>query len=855
MPHQIERIIAAFESSVWAMQEEKLTQIAAFLDQRANADLADFSSVRAAFVPKEGPEIFRDTDGTRLDVDGIRILPLFGVLTARANMISSFSGGTSMEIFGQHFRVALADDSVKTILIHVDSPGGEAQAVSELSQLIRSSRGVKRIVSFTEGVMASGALWIGTAADVVVATKSAQVGSQGVFRLHSENSKAAEEAGVKRTVIRAGENKIAANGIEPLTDKSRASLQKLVNAMNEMFVADMALNRGVTEEFVLDRFGRGSVFFASEARERGLVDDVLLFEEFIDQERRLNANHTVVSTGGSRQMQISQRVKAALFANGCIESMEACDEVCVAYLRALTKARNVKLEDQSDDNLVRMVAIEELPDNWGSSRMLALEHSATLTAGIDAHGNEYVAAVTEPIRSAAIAEERTRIAEITAIGTTLGISDTEVLAAHTQNLTVDKAREKFNEILANANQGVSLVPGDASIDKLTLGVTGVLVDRSGFPDKVSQEEREYGYSLVDCSLIEIAKASLQTHGLRPSGDRQTDARAWLALGTGQGGARVRLVDGPGGLVHKLAVADDPVVSRRGDFPDALSNLMGRMLDIGYAQAPQTFQVYTKSIPDLPDFRPKTFLETAIFQELDVMGEDDPHQQLKFENAIKAVIEVVRYGNKIGLTIEMVVDDDLGVFSTQLQTLASAAGDTIDNSCRTMLTSNPVMLDGTAMFTAGRGNLVASGAVPSSTSAKEHRRLHRLIKGYGSTRPQNRPPTTALVPAKLEEDALQTFTFFGDPKVANTDSAINTHRGTITPTIDSMLDDFDADAWYTFTDTRLAPLAKAHLRGAGGERGTRSTWSDPDTGSRYVALDMTLGLTPLNFRGAVLNPGV
>lgn len=848
MPHQIDRIIGAVEGATWAMTEPKLREMLAVIELRAVEGFEDYSTIRQAFAPRLGPEMFRSDDGHRVDVDGIRMVPLMGVLAPKMNMLTNFSGGTSMQLFTNQLNAALEDDTVKTVLILADSPGGEGGGIAEASQIIREARegSGKRIVTFVDGLMGSAALWVGASAEFVVATKSADVGSQGVFAIHTETSKADAALGVTRTVIRAGENKNLFNSAEPLSDSALASAQKSVDTLNAMFVADMALNRNVSEQTVLNRFGQGELFTAAEARERGLIDDVFLFSEFIDRERRLNANTVSVSAGGGIQMNVSKRVKAALFANGLIESLEAEDNECAACLRTLAKFNGNKVEDMDDDAIVAMVHV-----GANATHLQAAELQSFV--GIDAHGDEYVGQVAEPIRNAAIAEERARKAEITAIAATLRVGDTHTLAAINDNLTVEDARKKFTEIAADESGPISLVAGDASIDKLALGTTGALMGRLGREDLVQQEEREYGLSLSDASLMDIARVTLQTHGIRSSGDRRVDARSFLRIGT-NGQEPIRFMTGVDGNVTKLA-ADDPVVNRRGQHPDALSNLMGRMLDVGYAQAPTTFQVYTKNVPDLPDFRPKTFLETAVFQELDVMGEDDMHQQLKFESAIKAMIEVVRYGNKVGLTIEMVVDDDIATFATQLETLASAAGDTVDNSCRTMLTSNPTMLDAAVMFSTARGNYIdTGGGVPSATQAKEHRRLHRLIKGFGSTRPQNRPPTTALVPAALEEDALQTFTFFGDPKVAQTDSAINTHRGTVTPTIDSMLDDFSAVQWYTFTSTQLAPIAKAHLRGSGGMRGTRTTWSDPDRGTRYVALDMTLGLTPLNFRGAVLNSG-
>lgn len=859
--HQIDRVIDAVRSSIWAMHEPKLREIEAFLELRATQDWDDYQSVHRAFVPREGLEIFRDEEGRRVDVDGIRYMRVFGVMIPRANLLSRFSGGTSTSQFMDDLRVAANDDRVRTIFVHVDSPGGEAGLIAEAAELMREVRMKKRIVVAAEGMMASGALWLGTAGTVVYATRGTAVGSQGAYTIHTEYSKARKDVGVTDTVIRSGENKALANSVEELTKAARAKIQAQLDDLNALFVSDMAKNRKVTEQFVLDRFGQGDMFSAAEALERNMIDGISAVEEVIERERRqyANVNKSPIvigaSNNGRRTMEISPRVKAALFVANYVGS-DASDAECVAALRVLCGQAKVKMEDQSEDELVSLIQ----GPGQKAEESTATETAAETATGVDANGREYIAAVAEPLRTLQTGQqgaERIRVLEITSIGRTLNVSSDAVMKEIEAGTSVEDARTKFAKIAEDAAQAVAIVPGDASADKIVTGVAAAMMDRAGFGHILTDEERSYGASLVGHSLIDMARATLVTFGMRPSGDRETDARAFLAMGTLAGGGKTKFVTNGSGEVTRFMVSE-PSVNRRGDHPDALSNLMGRMLDFRPPQAEITYRSYARQLPDLPDFRPKTFLETAAFQELDHRGEDDKHQQLKFQSNLRSTIEVHKYGNKVALTVEMVIDDDIGTFAQQLETLRDAADYTLDNKCRTLLASNPVMIDGTTLFHANRGNLI-SGApgvgAPSATTAAEHRRVHRLIKGFGTTRPMNLPPRTALVPAQHEEKALQTFLVaVQDAKVANTDGNINTVRGTIAPVVDSMLDDFSVDIWYTFSDTRQAPIAYAFLRGSGGSAGTRTTWTDPDTGSRYIAVDVVLGVAPFSPRGSVRNNG-
>jgi signal peptide peptidase SppA len=219
---------------------------------------------------------------TAKNVSGsVAVLPLMGTVCNRIGSMDEASGGVSTERFGQMFDEAMANDKIGAIVIDVNSPGGSVFGVTELSQKIFDARGQKPVVAVANSLMASAAFWIGSAADEIVATPSAEVGSVGVIAVHIDQEKALENNGLKATVVKSSKFKGEANSFESLSDEAHAQLQSQVDKIDDMFVADLARNRGVTAAEVRGGFGQGRTMLATEAMAAGLVDRIATMEQVI----------------------------------------------------------------------------------------------------------------------------------------------------------------------------------------------------------------------------------------------------------------------------------------------------------------------------------------------------------------------------------------------------------------------------------------------------------------------------------------------------------------------------------------------------------------------------------------------
>lgn len=270
-------------STPWALQPDRMTAYAAVLARRYAG----------------GIKAERDADGrpgsNNLGGDGepqaavqragagrrgaIAVVPIRGAIFQRASQIDMCDGGTGADRVSQALREANADDTVDSILLDIDSPGGSVYGVAELAAEIRAS--AKPVTAIANSLAASAGYWLGSAAGEFYVTPGGEVGSIGVWMAHEDWSKALDEFGIKTTLISAGKYKTEGNPYEPLGDDSKAFLQSRTDDYYSAFTRDVAKGRKVSVEQVRNGMGQGRVLGATQAKAEGMVDGVMTFDEVL----------------------------------------------------------------------------------------------------------------------------------------------------------------------------------------------------------------------------------------------------------------------------------------------------------------------------------------------------------------------------------------------------------------------------------------------------------------------------------------------------------------------------------------------------------------------------------------------
>ncbi|CAH1670702.1 MULTISPECIES: S49 family peptidase [unclassified Chelatococcus] len=273
-------IIMAVAGEVWAIDGIKMQEIVAFLAAQASGEKFSAEEVEARIGKSQERDLAR-REGS------VAVLPLRGVIANRMSLMGDISGGASNEALSRQFQALVADDTVKAIVLDVDSPGGAVAGTDELSAQIFSARGIKPVVAHVNATAASAAYWIATAADEVVVTPSGAVGSIGVFGVHDDISAALEKMGVRKTIVSAGRYKTEGNPFSPLEGAALEAMQARVDESYEAFVAAVARNRGASVKRVREGFGQGRMVSAQEAVAQGMADRVATLEETL---RRFGAS-------------------------------------------------------------------------------------------------------------------------------------------------------------------------------------------------------------------------------------------------------------------------------------------------------------------------------------------------------------------------------------------------------------------------------------------------------------------------------------------------------------------------------------------------------------------------------------
>jgi signal peptide peptidase SppA len=206
----------------------------------------------------------------------IAVISVFGIIAQHASQVDDISGpgGTSTERVGDSLKKAVADPSVASVVLNIDSPGGNVNGVQALAAEIYKARGQKPIVAQVNSMAASAAYWLASAASEIVITPGGLVGSIGVYQLHQDVSKAAAAAGLKFTFISAGKYKVEGNSYEPLTDDASKASQALVDSYYGNFTSDVARGRGVPVDQVRNGFGQGRVVKDNDAVKAKMADRV-----------------------------------------------------------------------------------------------------------------------------------------------------------------------------------------------------------------------------------------------------------------------------------------------------------------------------------------------------------------------------------------------------------------------------------------------------------------------------------------------------------------------------------------------------------------------------------------------------
>lgn len=275
MAHTIPRITnARINNTPLLISRGALEEVTSYLDSRPDG-----------LMSKRELAVARDIQAKNKKMDlgdgGVAILSVSGALTYEETMIGALCGMTSYQGLLTSMERAI-EEGYKTALLDINSGGGEAYGVFETAKQLRKLADDNdiKLIAYVDGVAASAAYGLATAAHEVISNPSSDVGSIGVVVRLINDNEMLKKVGISQTYIFAGDNKIPFNEDGEFTENFLSDIQGKVDTLYSSFVSHVASFRNISEEVV--KGTEASVFDADEALNLGLIDKVMERSEFAD---------------------------------------------------------------------------------------------------------------------------------------------------------------------------------------------------------------------------------------------------------------------------------------------------------------------------------------------------------------------------------------------------------------------------------------------------------------------------------------------------------------------------------------------------------------------------------------------
>ena len=243
-----------------------------------DAELEDFS----AYV--------RADREARMNAQG----PVVALVHAAGEIVEGSVGGAltgpvliAGDDFAEAIRAATEDESVRAILLRVDSPGGSAIASDQILDALNKAQAAGKPLVVSMGTLAaSGGYYISLGADSIVAHPGTLTGSIGVLWGKVTTGRSLDLIGVHGEELSVGDNALFLSGLEPWSAEQLLEVDAQADAIYQDFTGKVAQGRDLTLEQV-DEVARGRVWTGADAFERGLVDELGGFWTAVESAKRL----------------------------------------------------------------------------------------------------------------------------------------------------------------------------------------------------------------------------------------------------------------------------------------------------------------------------------------------------------------------------------------------------------------------------------------------------------------------------------------------------------------------------------------------------------------------------------------
>lgn len=231
-----------------------------------------------------GGSLFLIIGGTDFGISAERVEVIYVQGVMMTGSVPTGFGIATSEDITKSLNDASDDDSVKAIVMRINSPGGSPAAAEEIISAMKKIH--KPIVISMGDVAASAAYYISVPADRIIANPDTITGSIGVIWEFQNRSKFYEKDGTSFYIAKSGEMKDMGGDWRGLSDNEKRYVDQVIAEAYNRFVSEVAQGRNLTMSKVKD-LADGRVYTGAKAKELGLVDDFGSLDEAIEVAAKL----------------------------------------------------------------------------------------------------------------------------------------------------------------------------------------------------------------------------------------------------------------------------------------------------------------------------------------------------------------------------------------------------------------------------------------------------------------------------------------------------------------------------------------------------------------------------------------
>lgn len=355
--------------------------------------------------------------------------------------------------------------------------------------------------------------------------------------------------------------------------------------------------------------------------------------------------------------------------------------------KTLAQALGIKLAADADDSAARLAVAKhyKLTDDATDDDIAA----AMAAAGND--GSAPSAAAAAAPQASAEQQRRTQIEELFAIAMQGRQDRAQLTAMRSQALIGADSVADVRERLVAHLSGGSPVQGGAAIGTVVAGedqreklrAAGVnwILARANVLQGEQQRKALAGNDFRGMNLHDIARVCLEEAGVSTK------------------------------RMNRVAIIENAITHSTSDFPNIFENALHKTLLAGFTAIPTTYDKVCR-IGVLSDFRPHIRYRSSSIGNLQVRLENGEYKTLKLSDAERESITAQSRGGIVNVNREMLINDDMGVFTDLAMNLGKSARRTREVALYTLLASNPVMGDTKTLFHADHGNISADPGAPT-----------------------------------------------------------------------------------------------------------------------------------------------